>query len=156
MRVYVTNDNSNVYQDKFMSIACGDSGYIRPTLILLGTRLGIDNVTPVYWDALTAVLQYPQSMGIAGYVIMTTSELPGIGELIGAFFQIEGAHQRRITLLAFKDHIFSTLILITLDLPCHTAQPTSLTSKKNVILTILAGCGGYISKIWIQACCLAF
>lgn len=66
LRVYVTNDNSNVYQDKFMSIARSDSGYIRPTLILLGTRLGIDNVTPVYWDALTAVLQYPQSVGIAG------------------------------------------------------------------------------------------
>lgn len=70
-----------------MSIACGDTGYIRPTLILLGTRLGIDNVTPVYWDALTAVLQYPQSVGIAGYVIMTTSELSRTGELIWAIFK---------------------------------------------------------------------
>ena len=70
-----------------MSIARSDSGYIRPTLILLGTRLGIDNVTPVYWDALTAVVQYPQSVGIAGYVIMITSELYGTGELIGTIFK---------------------------------------------------------------------
>ncbi|KJK67656.1 Peptidase family C54 [Aspergillus parasiticus SU-1] len=28
--------------------------------------LGIDNVTPVYWDGLKAVLQLPQSVGIAG------------------------------------------------------------------------------------------
>lgn len=69
IRVYVTNDNSNVYKDKFMSVACDDSGHIKPTLILLGTRLGIDHVTPVYWDALKAALQYPQSVGIAGYVM---------------------------------------------------------------------------------------
>ena len=54
-----------------MSLARDDSGRIRPTLILLGTRLGIDHVTPVYWDALKATLQYPQSVGIAGYVMNT-------------------------------------------------------------------------------------
>lgn len=69
MKVYVTNDNSNVYQDKFTDLARDDSGHIKPTLILLGTRLGIDHVTPVYWDALKATLQYPQSVGIAGYVM---------------------------------------------------------------------------------------
>jgi len=69
LRVYVSNENANVYQDKFMNIARDDAGYIRPTLILLGTRLGIDHITPVYWDALKAALQYPQSVGIAGYVI---------------------------------------------------------------------------------------
>lgn len=55
-----------------MGIACDSSGKVQPTLILLGTRLGIDHVTPVYWDALKAILQYPQSMGIAGYVIDTS------------------------------------------------------------------------------------
>ncbi|BCR91716.1 cysteine protease ATG4 [Aspergillus chevalieri] len=66
LRVYVSNENANVYQHKFMEIARDDAGYIRPTLILLGTRLGIDHITPVYWDALKAALQYPQSVGIAG------------------------------------------------------------------------------------------
>ncbi|KAI9680769.1 MAG: Cysteine protease atg4 [Caeruleum heppii] len=41
-------------------------GAFCPTLILVGIRLGIDRVTPVYWDALRTVLQMPQSMGIAG------------------------------------------------------------------------------------------
>jgi cysteine protease ATG4 len=42
---------------------------MRPTLILLGIRLGIDRVTPVYRKSLEAALTMPQSIGIAGYVI---------------------------------------------------------------------------------------
>ena len=67
LRVYVTNDTSEVYQDKFMSVARNNSGVFQPTLILLGTRLGINHITPVYWDGLKAALQFPQSVGIAGY-----------------------------------------------------------------------------------------
>ncbi|KAJ5154086.1 uncharacterized protein N7500_009525 [Penicillium coprophilum] len=66
LRVYVTNDTSNVYEDKFAQVAHDKSGQIQPTLILIGTRLGIDNVTPAYWDGLRATLAYPQSVGIAG------------------------------------------------------------------------------------------
>jgi cysteine protease ATG4 len=66
IRVYVTNDTSDVYEDKFAHVAHDESGRIQPTLILIGTRLGIDNVTPVYWDGLRAALTYPQSVGIAG------------------------------------------------------------------------------------------
>lgn len=66
LRVYITNDSSEVYEDRFIQIACEDSGHIQPTLILLGIRLGIDHITPVYWDGLKAALQYPQSVGIAG------------------------------------------------------------------------------------------
>lgn len=68
LRVYVTNDTSDVYEDKFTQVACDEAGHIQPTLILLGLRLGIDHVTPVYRDGLRAALQYPQSVGIAGYV----------------------------------------------------------------------------------------
>ncbi|PYH95192.1 hypothetical protein BO71DRAFT_398198 [Aspergillus ellipticus CBS 707.79] len=66
LKVYVTNDTSEVYQDQFMSVACNDMGVFQPTLILLGTRLGIDHITPVYWDGLKATLKFPQSVGIAG------------------------------------------------------------------------------------------
>lgn len=51
-----------------MKIAKGDGNQFYPTLILIGTRLGIDKITPVYWEALIASLQMPQSVGIAGYV----------------------------------------------------------------------------------------
>lgn len=66
LRVYVTNDTSDVYEDTFAHVSHDSSGRIQPTLILIGTRLGIDNVTPAYWDGLRAALTYPQSVGIAG------------------------------------------------------------------------------------------
>lgn len=52
-----------------MKIARQESPHFQPTLLLVGTRLGIDHVTPVYWDALKDALCMPQSVGIAGYVL---------------------------------------------------------------------------------------
>lgn len=66
LRVYVTKDTSDVYEEQFIRLASNQSGQIQPTLILMGVRLGIDHVTSVYWDGLQEVLQYPQSVGIAG------------------------------------------------------------------------------------------
>jgi hypothetical protein len=66
LKVYITGDGSDVYEDTFMSIAKADNNTFQPTLILVGTRLGLDKITPVYWDALKATLQMPQSIGIAG------------------------------------------------------------------------------------------
>lgn len=68
LRIYFTGEGPDVYADSFMKIARPDNGDFHPTLILVGTRLGIDKVTPVYWEALIASLQMPQSVGIAGYV----------------------------------------------------------------------------------------
>lgn len=68
LRVYSTGDGPDVYEDSFMKIARPDGSEFHPTLILVGTRLGIDKITPVYWEALIASLQMPQSVGIAGYV----------------------------------------------------------------------------------------
>lgn len=67
MNVYLTGDGSDVYEDSFMEVARGEDGQVfRPTLVLVGIRLGIDRVTPVYWDSLKSSLQLPQSVGIAG------------------------------------------------------------------------------------------
>ncbi|KAI4627353.1 Cysteine protease atg4 [Alternaria ethzedia] len=66
LRVYVSGDGADVYEDKLKQIAVDDDGEWRPTLILVGTRLGIDKITPVYWEALKASLQMKQSIGIAG------------------------------------------------------------------------------------------
>lgn len=66
LRVYFTGDGPDVYQDRFMDVAKPQGGLFRPTLILVGTRLGIDKITDVYWEALVAALQLPQSVGIAG------------------------------------------------------------------------------------------
>jgi len=72
LNVYITSDSSDVYEDKFRTIAYNKSGQMNPTLILLGTRLGIDRVTPVYWESLKDTLKYPQSVGIAGYVPLSS------------------------------------------------------------------------------------
>jgi cysteine protease ATG4 len=71
LRVYVTPSSSEVFEDRFLSIACSDPANpdpstIQPTLILLGIRLGIDRITPVYHAALKSFFTYPQSLGIAG------------------------------------------------------------------------------------------
>jgi hypothetical protein len=61
LRVYVTENSSDVYEDTFRSIATFNSpdSTIQPTLILLGIRLGPDRITPVYHEALKASLTYP-------------------------------------------------------------------------------------------------
>ncbi|KAL5534817.1 hypothetical protein ACEPAG_1281 [Sanghuangporus baumii] len=38
----------------------------RPVLVLVGIRLGIDCVNPIYYDAVKALFTFPQSVGIAG------------------------------------------------------------------------------------------
>lgn len=68
LKVYVTGDGADVYQDTFMKLAKEDGKIFQPVLILVGIRLGIDRVTPVYWDALKWSLQLPQCIGIAGLV----------------------------------------------------------------------------------------
>ncbi|PSR85511.1 putative cysteine protease Atg4 [Coniella lustricola] len=66
LRVYSTGDLPDVYEDSFMAVAKPDGETFHPTLVLVGTRLGIDKINQVYWEALTATLQMPQSVGIAG------------------------------------------------------------------------------------------
>jgi cysteine protease ATG4 len=66
LRVYSTGDGPDVYEDNFMKVAKPDGKTFHPTVVLVGTRLGIDKITPVYWEALTASVQMPQSIGIAG------------------------------------------------------------------------------------------
>lgn len=68
LRVYVTPSSSDLYEDRFRSIAAKSDTdpTITPTLILMGIRLGLDRITPVYHEALKRSLTYPQSIGIAG------------------------------------------------------------------------------------------
>lgn len=66
LKVYVNGDGADVYEDRFLKLAKQADATFKPTLILLGIRLGIDRVTPAYWEALKTCLQLPQSVGIAG------------------------------------------------------------------------------------------
>ncbi|EPS37461.1 hypothetical protein H072_8846 [Dactylellina haptotyla CBS 200.50] len=66
LKVYITGDGGDVYEDAFRKVAISDHGVFHPTLVLVGIRLGIERVTPVYWEALKSSLMMPQSVGIAG------------------------------------------------------------------------------------------
>ncbi|KAL9129731.1 MAG: hypothetical protein Q9217_001889 [Psora testacea] len=66
LKVYVNGNGADVYEDSFLRLAKSSNGTFTPTIILLGIRLGIDRVTPAYWEALKASLELPQSLGIAG------------------------------------------------------------------------------------------
>ncbi|ODH13578.1 hypothetical protein ACO22_07119 [Paracoccidioides brasiliensis] len=94
LNVYVTSDGSDVYEDRFRTIASSGAteAGIHPTLILLGIRLGIDRVTPVYWEALKDVLKYPQSVGIAGG--RPSSSHYFIGAQGSYFFYLDPHHTR--------------------------------------------------------------
>lgn len=68
LRVYARPDDSDIYLPSLLHTATlhSASETFQPTLIVLGIRLGIDRITPVYHAALRAALQTPQSVGIAG------------------------------------------------------------------------------------------
>jgi cysteine protease ATG4 len=66
IRVWINGDGSDIYQDSVFRTATMRNGAFQPTLVLVGIRLGIDRITPVYIEALKAALQMPQSVGIAG------------------------------------------------------------------------------------------
>ena len=66
LKVYLTEDGPDVYEDKVFRLANETAGRFTPILILIGIRLGIDRITPVYREALKASLQQSHSIGIAG------------------------------------------------------------------------------------------
>lgn len=92
LRVYITGDGPEVYEDTFMSIAKPGGQAFRPTLILVGTRLGLDKITPVYWEALKSSLQMSQSIGIAGGRPSSSHYFVGVQ---GPYFFYLDPHQTR-------------------------------------------------------------
>ncbi|KZF18889.1 putative cysteine protease atg4 [Xylona heveae TC161] len=66
LKVYVTGDGDDIYEDRLMKVATTEDGTFTPTLLLVGIRLGIDRVTPLYWESLKSSLTLSQSVGIAG------------------------------------------------------------------------------------------
>ncbi|KAK5126358.1 hypothetical protein LTR85_010594 [Meristemomyces frigidus] len=68
LQVYSRPDDGDVYAEEVLATAGQKDAddKFQPTLIVLGIRLGIDRITPVYHAALKAALDMPQSVGIAG------------------------------------------------------------------------------------------
>ncbi|KAF8869273.1 peptidase family C54-domain-containing protein [Infundibulicybe gibba] len=58
----VSNSNHSRSPRRYARTAWGD----RPVLLLLGIRLGIDGVNPIYYETIKLLYTFPQSVGIAG------------------------------------------------------------------------------------------
>lgn len=52
-----------------MRVARDSDGSFHPTLILLGTMLGLHGFNTLYKEGVKAALRLPQSVGIAGYAL---------------------------------------------------------------------------------------
>ncbi|KAH8091391.1 peptidase family C54-domain-containing protein [Cristinia sonorae] len=74
--VYVSTDGGTIYESEVFEASHSSFGaprrYARrnwgdrAVLILIGHRLGIDGVNPIYYDTLKTLYTWPQSVGIAG------------------------------------------------------------------------------------------
>ncbi|KIY53156.1 hypothetical protein FISHEDRAFT_63526 [Fistulina hepatica ATCC 64428] len=64
----------------------------RPVLILLGIRLGIDRVNPIYYDTIKQLYTFPQSLGIAGG--RPSSSYYFVGSQANDLFYLDPHHAR--------------------------------------------------------------
>jgi cysteine protease ATG4 len=116
MRVYISEDSPDVYEDVFLRNATAATGSFSPTLILVGIRLGIDRITPVYWEALKSALRLPQSVGIAGGRPSASHYF--VGNQSNAFFYLD-PHTTRPALLLQSDSSQMTAEDVA---SCHTRR----------------------------------
>lgn len=122
LRIYVNCDGADVDEQLFMDIAKPDRTTFHPTLVLLGTRLGLDKITPAYWDSLKSTLQMPQSIGIAGWVTSQHDKLVKVKLILCV---VDVLHHHTILLGRMGTFCF-TLILTIPDLPFPTRMLQNL------------------------------
>ena len=117
LRVYVTGDGPNIYCDALLKVARRGGDTFLPTLLLVGTRLGIDRITPVYRDALAASLKMPQSVGIAGGRPSSSHYFVGVQDTT-SFFYLD-PHTTRPALVHHEDPAQYTSADVA---TCHTRR----------------------------------
>lgn len=66
LSVYIGSDSGDIYENDVFKVAKDDTGVFQPVLILLGVRLGVENINKLYWNSLKSILQSSQSVGISG------------------------------------------------------------------------------------------
>ena len=126
LRVYVSQSTSDIYEDRFRTIAATSTTdtTITSTLILLGIRLGIDRITPVYHEALKRSLTYPQSIGIAGGRPSSSHHFVGVQN--DTFFYLD-PHETRPALPYHENAAEYTVEEIA---TCHTRRLRGLDIKE--------------------------
>ncbi|KIW00942.1 hypothetical protein, variant [Verruconis gallopava] len=116
LRVYISGDSPDIYEDVLFRIATSANGTFSPTLVLVGIRLGIDRITPVYWEALKSSLQLPQSVGIAGGRPSASHYF--VGNQSNTFFYLDPHITRPALPLQAESSRYSEDVIAT----CHTRR----------------------------------
>lgn len=126
LRVYVQPSTSDIYEDRFQSISARSTTdqTISPTLILLGIRLGLDRITPVYHEALKRSLTYPQSVGIAGGRPSSSHYFVGVQN--DTFFYLDPHETRQ----ALPSHELLSEYTLEEVASCHTRRLRGLDIKE--------------------------
>lgn len=141
-----------------MAIAKPDGETFHPTLILVGTRLGIDKINQVYWESLTATLQLPQSVGIAGYAA-TSCNRKSMPSLISIFDAAAARHSHttssgrsRLATIPSQGPTFSTSIHTSPGLPCPSTRMLKSTQRRTSTRAIHDDSVDCMCARWIPAC----
>ncbi|KAL1714431.1 peptidase family C54-domain-containing protein [Schizophyllum commune] len=101
----------NAYPDAGLGVAIAEDGVVyqtqaskrrqkererewgdQPVLVLLGIRLGLDGVNPIYYDTIKQLYTFPQSLGIAGG--RPSSSYYFVGAQAGDLFYLDPHHAR--------------------------------------------------------------
>ncbi|OBZ79635.1 Cysteine protease ATG4 [Grifola frondosa] len=97
----------------------------RAVLILVGARLGLDGVTPVYYDVIKTLFTFPQSVGIAGG--RPSSSYYFVGSQADTLFYLDPHHARPAIPLRTPPHLTDTPPLVFQEWDRHTAPETPYT-----------------------------
>ncbi|KAF9477817.1 hypothetical protein BDN70DRAFT_91074 [Pholiota conissans] len=95
--------DSTLYQNEIFAASHGDKSLYprrqhatrwgdRPVLLLLGIRLGLDGVNPIYYDSIKMLYTFPQSVGIAGG--RPSSSYYFVGSQNDSLFYLDPHHSR--------------------------------------------------------------
>lgn len=82
--------DGSVYRSEVQAASGGN--WQTPVLLLIGLRLGIDGVNPIYHEGVQGVFKFPQSVGIAGG--RPSSSYYFVGAQAGALFYIDPHHPK--------------------------------------------------------------
>lgn len=82
--------DGSVYRTEVQAASGGN--WQTPVLLLIGLRLGIDGVNPIYHEGVQKVFEFPQSVGIAGG--RPSSSYYFVGAQAGALFYIDPHHPK--------------------------------------------------------------
>ncbi|KAM0789478.1 hypothetical protein ACM66B_000298 [Microbotryomycetes sp. NB124-2] len=114
--------DGTIFASDVADAARGDEpAWTSPVLVLIGLRLGIDGVNPIYHDAVKGIFQFPQSVGIAGG--RPSSSYYFVGSQEDSLFYVDPHHPRpAVSLRALPEQLRTAELRVPLSARPSTAS----------------------------------